>query len=106
MKLYLAGPMRGYPQDNHPAFAEAAARLRAMGHDVHSPHEHDAEGGFIPEVDAGTKTYMKYDLPRLLSQDVVAVLPGWEKSAGARIEIFVAQACGMPIYTVESLLNC
>ena len=36
-RLYVAGPMTGLPDHNYPAFAEAAARLRAVGYEVESP---------------------------------------------------------------------
>ena len=32
-RLYVAGPMTGLPDHNYPAFAEAAARLRAVSSD-------------------------------------------------------------------------
>ncbi len=42
-KVYLAGPMRGLPLFNFPAFADAAAKLRAQGYDVFSPAERDEQ---------------------------------------------------------------
>lgn len=41
MILYLAGPMRGIPEFNFPAFMSAAADLRAQGHIVFNPAERD-----------------------------------------------------------------
>lgn len=43
MRIYIAGPMRGYPNFNFPAFDEAAARGRALGHEIISPAEIDRE---------------------------------------------------------------
>ena len=50
MRLYLAGPMTGLPLWNFPAFATAAAALRADGHTVFSPAEHDKAVGWNPFV--------------------------------------------------------
>lgn len=104
MKIYLCGPMRGFPQDNHPAFHEAAAKLRELGHTVHSPAEYDKDAGFVVEVDSGTKSYMRHDLPFVLAADAVVVLPGWEKSVGANLEVHVARTCGMPVYDIATVL--
>jgi len=107
MKLYLAGPMRGYPEFNFPAFHQAAAELREAGYEVWSPAERDLDEGFNPKTDQARslKYYMRLDLPAVLDADAVAVLEGWERSTGAKLEIYVAQACGMPVYTVETILD-
>lgn len=43
MKLYIAGPMTGLPDLDFPAFHEAAAKLRAQGHEVINPAEINAD---------------------------------------------------------------
>ena len=91
MKVYLAGPMRGYDDSNFPAFAEATQTLRDLNYVVLSPHEYS----FSP--DKTIKEYMTVDLPHLLSCDMVAVLDGWQGSQGARIETYVAFMCEMPV---------
>ena len=45
VRVYLCGPMRKYPEFNHPAFHQAARLLRAEGYDVFSPAEHDIRMG-------------------------------------------------------------
>lgn len=105
MALYLAGPMRGLPDFNFSAFEKAAARLRSLGYTVWSPHEHDLNEGFDPTKDDAKplRYYMRHDLPAVLDSDAVAVLPGWEGSEGASLEVHVARACGIPVIDAETL---
>lgn len=42
--------------------------------------------------------YMRHDLPAVLNSDLVVVLPGWQKSTGARLEVYVAEKCGIPVF--------
>ena len=114
MKLYLAGPMTGYPEFNFPAFAEAAATLRAANYVVWSPHESDLEqewaasagdsydpaagstGGGSPGV--ALRFFLRRDLVAVLDSDAVAVLDGWQASVGARVETYVAFSVGIPVH--------
>lgn len=103
---YLAGPMRGIHEYNFPAFYAAAAALRKHGLDVWSPAENDVnQDGFDPAKDTAhpMRHYMKRDLPAVLNADMVCVLPGWEKSQGAQLEVHVARACGIPVYNAHDM---
>jgi nucleoside 2-deoxyribosyltransferase len=93
-KFYIAGPMRGIPHSNAEAFAEASQRLRMAGYEVFSPSEGQTEPA-TNETFAGA---MKALLPELLKCDAVALLPGWAKSEGAKLEVLVAISTGKPVY--------
>lgn len=94
-KYYLAGPMTGIPDRNFPAFHAAAARLRELGLEIISPAELEWEQGLPVEGDLPEGSTYGDVLGRdvkIVIDDVVGLilLPGWEKSVGARIEAFVA----------------
>lgn len=111
-KVYVAGPMTGFPQFNIPKFERQTRRLRAAGFEVVSPVERDSpavqeaarastDGKLVDDKIAG-ETW-----GQILARDVIIVadevqgivaLPGWEKSKGARLEIFVALLCKKPVY--------
>ena len=105
-RVYLAGPMRGYPEFNFPEFFDAAASLRIRGFEVWSPAERDLSDGLDPKneehrkdaEERGLKYYMRYDLPAVVDSNAVAVLPGWMESEGARLEVFTAWVVGMPVF--------
>jgi hypothetical protein len=99
---YIAGPMRGLPEYNFPAFHEAEAVLREAGWETFNPARDDEEAGFDPKApDAEVlplKHYMHKDLPMVCESDAVFVLPGWEGSEGARLELIVAHRCEIPVF--------
>ena len=41
---------------------------------------------------------MRLDVTHVLDAEVVFVLPGWEKSRGARLEILTAQELGLDVF--------
>lgn len=117
MKVYLAGPMRGIPEFNFPAFKIAARALRKIGFDVFSPAEHDLNGGFDPKGMKGEdaelgpagfnlRDALAADLAYVATQaDMVVVLPGWEKSAGAQAEVATAKALALPVKSLAEALG-
>jgi hypothetical protein len=96
--LYLAGPMRGLPQYNFPAFAAAAASLRDADYLVLSPAEQDMEAGFNPATDTVTdeqaERMLERDFALIRQCDAMAILPGYESSAGVAREIDYALGLG------------
>lgn len=112
MKLYLAGPMRGYPEFNFPAFHAAAAHLRSLGHEVFSPAEKDIERHGT-DISAGNATGSEAEATKLhgfnlrvaLGDDLawicehaegIALLREWQGSKGAQAEYATALALGLP----------
>jgi hypothetical protein len=96
--LYLSGPMTGYADFNFPAFHAHAKRLRHKGYTVLNPAENFAGNAALPR-----ETYLREDLGMVLRADAVAVLPRWNYSKGARLEVAVARAIGLPVLTAETL---
>lgn len=90
MRIYIAGPMSGLPDNNYPAFNAAAARFRAAGHEVMNPAENPQQWSW--------EAYMKVSIPQMISCDRVIMLPGWETSRGARIEKELAHELLIPVY--------
>ena len=106
MRIYLAGPMRGYDLFNFPAFFAASITLRKLGHDVSNPAEYDMSIGLNPALALDSPNQIPFDMHDTLSKDFLEVLaadaivflPGWEKSTGAQAEYVVAYFSGKEIY--------
>lgn len=92
MKVYIAGPMTGYPGLNFPAFHAEAARLRSLGYEVVNPAEINVDPS------AGWSDCMRKDIRELVTCDAVATLDGWEKSKGATLEVHIAESLGLSVY--------
>ena len=85
MKVYLSGPMTGYPNLNFDAFHAAAAMLRDRGYTVVNPAE------INPDLNADWFDCIIEDIKAMKDCDAIYHLYGWEKSPGAQIEHWVAQ---------------
>lgn len=79
------------PELNFPVFNAEAARLRALGFEVVNPAD------LNPVPDTGWHECMRNDLKALLDCDALALLDGWQRSAGAHLEMHVAHRVGMEI---------
>ncbi len=88
--VYIAGPMRGYPNDNREAFNAAAGRLSAEWQAL-NPVDF---GRILPCEDSdGRNDRQRLDALMAIEReaarraDAIYLLNGWEKSAGARAEL-------------------
>lgn len=117
MKIYVSGPMTGFPEFNFPAFDAAAAHLRSLGHEVFSPAEKDRELGFDPRGLSGFESLNQFGLSlrELIRADLVWIcehaealvyLPGALQSRGAIAEIRTANALGIPVLSLEGVGTC
>lgn len=113
MRIYLAGPMRGIPEFNFPAFMAAAAKLRAEGHIVFNPAERDNEvhgtdiskGNATGDEELAARQHgfslrdaLGADLAWICAEgEAVALLPGWQNSKGATAERATALALGLQV---------
>lgn len=101
--IYLSGPMTGIEDFNLPAFQAAAADLRGRGFTVIVPGEWD---DITPE-ELVAMSVSRHRRAFFLSRDIdfiqesatcVVTIDGWEESEGAKLEVAVAQALGIPVY--------
>jgi Domain of unknown function (DUF4406) len=114
-RLYLAGPMRGIDRHNAPAFDAGAVQLREAGFEVFNPVEHTRSLGIQFDqlvasvaddlVEGRIRSFLLDDITWILEHaDGIALLPGWQNSAGALAEVAVAKAVRMPVATITHWL--
>lgn len=94
-RIYVCGPMSGYPDLNHPAFHLAASRLRAQGYVVVSPAEHPIAQN--PQTD--WHEAVRGAIRGLLGcHGVATVTPsGLRRSKGAQLELRIAHDLEIPV---------
>lgn len=110
---YLAGPMRGYPDDNFPAFLAMGEKLRKLGFEVISPAEIEIAAGRDPRgksaeeisknyTDSQLRKAIRRDIAEILSLrakrgDFIALMPGWQRSRGAGAEAYTGAWAKLPL---------
>lgn len=106
-KIYLAGPMSGYPEYNFPAFFSYQGYLEEAGFEVFNPAENDlnnfgslenVEAAYKEDADAALRKCLGEDLAWICAEaDAIAMMPGWERSYGAKAEHATAVALKLQI---------
>lgn len=107
-KLYIAGPMRGYPRFNFDAFFRAEELLRARGYGTINPARMDVDGGFDPDTNPAEVT--RDDIAKFFTRDILAIvtldrrkgdglamLDNWQDSEGAVTEARIGHMLGLKV---------
>src|SRR5688572_6994579 len=110
---YISGPIAGQPDLNGAMFRAAERRLTGqrtlrkfrydlvlVPHDI-PPYQHEGEcpPSYVKNGEHTAACYLRTDLHTMLEHATdVWMLPGWEASVGARLEMQVAAACGLKIH--------
>ena len=111
-RVYLSGPMTGIKDWNKPAFKEAERKLLSLGIvTAYNPTDFIAILSEAPhEVSMFYSIHFMMQLgnlhhPYLPYYEVLVSLPGWEQSAGARLERDVAVACGIEVCNLDEVVE-
>jgi len=102
--------MRGKELYNFPAFFQAEKNLSRLGYRCVNPAHMDVVEGFDPATDVPTTAFLhaafRRDIHAIVTQCTdIALLPGWQDSEGARIEMDVARMCGLGIHYLTNALE-
>lgn len=96
-RVYLSGPIsldgRATPPEveaNIQRFHDEHAILAAAGCEVLSPLANGLE------IDADWSDHMRADIAMLMQADEILLLPNWQHSRGATLELFIATQVGIP----------
>ena len=98
MKAYIAGPYSSNTETltlrNIEKARKLSEQLWVAGFSVFCPHLNTAHmGGLLPH-----ERFVDGDLEWLKHADILFLLPGWNKSVGAKAEERMAELCEIPSY--------
>ena len=97
-RVYVSGPMTGLPGLNFGAFFRAAGQLRALGLEVVNPAE------LCPDPATPWQECLRADIRALCDCTHLALLPGWEDSKGAHLEVHIAHRLGIRVRALDALI--
>ena len=110
-RVFLSGPMTGLPDWNRAAFEEAEEQLVTCGiplGNIYNPGKIAESMSRLSHDEALLRSIHAFST--VLSNhkplyDLLVSLPGWEKSAGARLEREVAEACGIEVCNLDEVVE-
>lgn len=96
MRVYLAGPMTGLPDNNFHTFYEVEEQWRKAGHTAFNPARFYDTMGYDPsDREMSLRHIMLSDIMCVWHAEAVALIREWENSKGTVIELGIAQFFGL-----------
>lgn len=119
--IYITGPMTGYPELNRPMFSFVEQKLLALGYPTINPSLGVTVDRQLAQQQDGMPAYdqrhgqpyrdgMRRNLQTILGRgpdsslldpakpvEGMVLLPGWERSSGARFDALVGQQIGLTL---------
>lgn len=101
---YISGPMTSYQHHNFPLFFRVDEKLKQFDYDPLNPARNTGdtwESAYQYALDNPQtwEAYIRKDTEAVLKSDGMVLLPGWERSKGACLEVVVSICIGNVIYT-------
>ena len=109
--------MTGYPAFNFPAFIAADQYLHGQGWTTFNPATHEIETGIVPDgifemtgdhqelADAGhvfdLSEALRRDMNAIADNAAIILLPGWQMSSGACLELRAAVWARKEVWTLD-----
>lgn len=93
LKVYVIGAVTGHPREEVAAkFSKAAAQLKSAGMIPVNPVD------IVPQ-ETSWHDAMRQCIKAMLTCDAVMILPCWQQSRGATLEVMIARNLDMKILT-------
>jgi hypothetical protein len=102
MRVYISGPITGSPGAEK-VFQGYENYLATLGFEPVNPFNvapeclQEGAPGRLCHGDNPWRCHVRADLVAMLQCDMIYMLPGWEGSTGARLELQVAAAVGLKV---------
>ena len=94
-KIYISGPITGFNlEERKNFFAQMAELAKSNGFTPVNPFDN----GIDPDADYAD--HMVADIKMLIECQAILMLPDWDLSEGAKLELKVAIVCHIEIYEV------
>lgn len=115
MIVYISGPIAGAAdltfEEKKDRFYRAATQFKSLGHEAVNPFEVSAcsdmscDPGQLADQPPGIHTwacYLRHDLIVMLEKcNAIALLPRYQESPGARLELLIAEKLGFKVFSVD-----